>query len=276
MRVNRRTRVRLTVGERAVREVNEFTYLGIITSDGGAEKDVQRRIGKTTSVWQRLSPVWCSALISMAVKIHLCTTVIGPTAIQPSRTWKVTKNLRLRRILGISYQNHITNEEVLKPSRKSSLNAGRNRPDTPSRSAHTQDHNVLSTSQCSEKISKPLGFKGMKLKSLQLTSIVGADGVCRLPAVGQRDLSLFAVSDALSHISPLKEADSYRTRAGRLAGVKAVGRQRSVLSVLMQVSSLALDIKNNCSRTIKPQATVPTWPGFEGGTGPPVRVQRPP
>ena len=64
--------------------------------------------------------------LSLATKIQLYNTIIVPIAIYASETWKMTIKIAqklnvfnqkcLRRILGISYRDHITNEEVLRLS----------------------------------------------------------------------------------------------------------------------------------------------------------------
>jgi len=127
MRVNRKTKVQILIGQQTIEDVEEFTYLSsIISSDGDTERDVQCRISKALGVFQRMRQVRSSLSINTAVKIRLYTTIVVPTAIYASETWKVTKRISqklnvfhqrcLRRIMGISYHDRVTNEEVLQRS----------------------------------------------------------------------------------------------------------------------------------------------------------------
>ena len=64
--------------------------------------------------------------LSVSLKLQLYNTSVLPTAIYASETWKntsiIAKKLNtfnqrcLRRILGVTYRDHITNEEILRRS----------------------------------------------------------------------------------------------------------------------------------------------------------------
>jgi len=57
--------------------VDRFTYLGIILkSDGDAETDVNYRIGKVASVFQRMWSIGSSSLISTDTKIWLYKAIV--------------------------------------------------------------------------------------------------------------------------------------------------------------------------------------------------------
>ncbi|KAK1786551.1 hypothetical protein P4O66_002994 [Electrophorus voltai] len=125
MRANRQTKVQITIGQQTVEDIDEFTYLGSIVSnnDGGSEADDRCRIGKAAGVFQRLRCIWSSTTINTGIKMRLYSTIVIPTAIYASETWRNTKRIALklnifhqrclRRILGISYKDKITNEEIL-------------------------------------------------------------------------------------------------------------------------------------------------------------------
>ncbi|KAK1803205.1 hypothetical protein P4O66_021720, partial [Electrophorus voltai] len=125
MRVNRQTKGQITIGQQTVEDIDEFTYLGSIVSnnDGGSEADVRCRIGKAAGVFQRLRRIWSSTTINTGIKMGLYSTIVIPTTIYASETWRNTKRIAqklnvfhqrcVRRILGISYKDRITNEEVL-------------------------------------------------------------------------------------------------------------------------------------------------------------------
>ena len=115
----------ITVGWQSIEAVKQFTYLGsVLSNDGNTEADVNCRIGKTSAVFQRLRQVWSTTTINSKAKIRLYNTIILRTAIYASEPWKITTRIAgklnvfhqrcLRRILGITYLDHITNDEILR------------------------------------------------------------------------------------------------------------------------------------------------------------------
>ena len=106
-----------------VEKVNKFTYLGsVLTSDGEVETDINTRIGKAGSVFRNLQNIWKSNTITEKLKIKLLQTIVLPTCLYASETWKMSVKSRkkldafqqrcLRKILKITYRERITNEEV--------------------------------------------------------------------------------------------------------------------------------------------------------------------
>jgi len=60
-------------GGQNIDDVDRFTYLGsVLTYDGDAEAEVNCRVGKAASVFQRMRPIWTSSSISSSTK-HGCT-----------------------------------------------------------------------------------------------------------------------------------------------------------------------------------------------------------
>ncbi|WKY01902.1 hypothetical protein Q1695_015705 [Nippostrongylus brasiliensis] len=120
------------VGTGRLDVVNTFAYLGsTITTDGDVTVEVRSRIAKATAVFQRLRPLWTSSSISIDVKLRLYSSIVVPTAIYASETWKMsTSNVRrlnafhckcLRRIMKIRYADRITNVELLRRCRSKDL-----------------------------------------------------------------------------------------------------------------------------------------------------------
>ena len=59
MKINARNEEPLTINNTALKEVDEFVYLGSkITSDGNSEKDVDSRISKAKGAFAALHSVW--------------------------------------------------------------------------------------------------------------------------------------------------------------------------------------------------------------------------
>ena len=122
---NANTSTEITVGCQPIEEVKQFTYLGsVLSNDGNTEAHVNCRIGKASAVFQRLRQVWSATTINIKTKIRLYNTIVLPAAIYASETWKITTRIArklnvfhescLRRILGITYLDHITNDEILR------------------------------------------------------------------------------------------------------------------------------------------------------------------
>ncbi|KAK1785456.1 hypothetical protein P4O66_018823 [Electrophorus voltai] len=88
MRVNRQTKVQITIAQQTVEDIDKFTYLSSIVSnnDGGSEADVRCSIGKAAGVFQRLRRIWSSTTINTGIKMRLYSTIIIPTAIYASET----------------------------------------------------------------------------------------------------------------------------------------------------------------------------------------------
>ncbi|XP_065326078.1 NLR family CARD domain-containing protein 3-like [Pelmatolapia mariae] len=115
------------IGTQQLEEVEKFTNLGsVISHDGDAEVDVKWRIGKAAAVFRRMNKIWSSPTISLKIKLHFFNSIVIPTAIYASETWKVSACINtkldvfqqrcLRRILRIRYIDRITNEEILRRS----------------------------------------------------------------------------------------------------------------------------------------------------------------
>ena len=95
-----------------------------MSNDGDSEPDVRARIGEVASIFQRLRPIWSSTTINLNVKLRLYTAIVIPTAIYACETWKKTAMIThrldvfhrrcLRAILGISWRDHVTNEDVMR------------------------------------------------------------------------------------------------------------------------------------------------------------------
>ena len=113
------------VGQTSIEYVENFQYLGsYISRTGDAEIDVKARIGKAAAVFERLRPIWKSGAIRNDMKLRLYQSIVLPTTIYAGETWKRTAAISnkldvfhrrcLRTILGISWKDHITNEELMK------------------------------------------------------------------------------------------------------------------------------------------------------------------
>jgi len=114
----------IAIAQGNIEYVERFTYLGsVISSDGDVEADINTRLAKAAAVFPRLDNVWRSSKHSLKVKLDLYTFLIVSTAIYASETWKSTARVcqqlnvfhqrNLRKILGITWKDNVTNMEVL-------------------------------------------------------------------------------------------------------------------------------------------------------------------
>jgi len=82
------------------------------------------RLGKAASVFERLRQIWNSETLNTTTELHLYKSTVIPAAIYAANTWKGTKRIShmldvflrrcLRIILGISWRDHINNDELIK------------------------------------------------------------------------------------------------------------------------------------------------------------------
>ncbi|CAH1233043.1 Hypp565 [Branchiostoma lanceolatum] len=111
----------LVINTHRVEPVDRFCYLGgTITSDCKCDVDINLRIGRASSAMANLDRVWCSRRISPQTKIRLYNSLVLPILTYGGETWTLTaaQECRLdafdtkcqRRILGIRWYDHISND----------------------------------------------------------------------------------------------------------------------------------------------------------------------
>ena len=103
-----------------LKEVENFKYLGAIISNEGSQPEILSRIAQTTAAFSRLKVIWRDKKISLASKVKLMRTLILSTFLYACEIWTLTAEVEIqalemrcyRRLLNISYKDHVTNEEV--------------------------------------------------------------------------------------------------------------------------------------------------------------------
>ena len=107
--------------------VEQFTYLGsIITNNPSLETEIDKRIGKAATTLARLtSRVWTNTKLTVKTKMVVYKACVVSTLMYDSETWTtyarqvkrlISFHLRsIRRILGIPWQDRVSNTEVLSP-----------------------------------------------------------------------------------------------------------------------------------------------------------------
>jgi len=102
-----------------------------MTRTGDVDTDIHARIGNASAVFRWLRNVWRCSSICVNTKLRLCSSVVLPTAIYAGETWtSVAKTRRMldvfnRRclwnILGISWKDHVSNEELFERTKVDNL-----------------------------------------------------------------------------------------------------------------------------------------------------------
>ena len=103
-------------------EVDSFKYLGAVVTDQGSKPEVLSRIAQTTAALARLKTIWSDKHIPLISKIRLMRSLVISVLLYACETWTLTADILkklqatemrcFRKLLGISYRDHITNDAV--------------------------------------------------------------------------------------------------------------------------------------------------------------------
>ena len=112
----------IKVNGQKLEAVTSFKYLGSVITDEGSKPEVLSRITQTTAALTRLKPVWIDQSISLTSMIRLMRSLVTSIFLYACESWTLTAELQrriqameircYRKILHISYKDHVTNEEV--------------------------------------------------------------------------------------------------------------------------------------------------------------------
>ena len=118
------------VGEE-VEIVEKFTYLGsVVHSSTSCEPEVARRLGLAYGAMNSLEKaVWRSRYLSRKTKVRVFSSLVMPVLLYSCEAWTLTGELKrrlntfvcnsLRKILGIRWQDFVSNRRVLEMARMS-------------------------------------------------------------------------------------------------------------------------------------------------------------
>ena len=103
-------------------KVQSFKYLGAIISEEGSKPEVLARIAQATAALSSLKKIWRDLNITLRSKIRLLRSLVISIFLYACESWTLTADLQrriqamemrcYRRLLNISYTEHITNVEV--------------------------------------------------------------------------------------------------------------------------------------------------------------------
>ena len=112
----------IKVNGQKLETVTSFKYLGSVIADEGSKSEIISRIAQTTATLTRLKPVWDDWSISLSSKIHLVRSLVISIFLYACESWTLTAEIQrrihamemrcYRKILHISYKDHVTNEKV--------------------------------------------------------------------------------------------------------------------------------------------------------------------
>ena len=102
--------------------VTSFKYLGAVVSDDGSKPEALSRTAQATAALTKLKPIWRDNNISLGSKVKLMRSLVISIFLYACESWTLTAELEkrtqafemrcYRRLLNISYKDHVTNEEV--------------------------------------------------------------------------------------------------------------------------------------------------------------------
>ena len=104
-------------------DVDKFKYLGsYLTADSNIEKEIQTRIALASAAFQRMRPIWKSSNYRTETKLRLYQSNVRSVLLYAAETWRTTKQIEsklrgfegrcLRRILGLRWEQRVTNKEI--------------------------------------------------------------------------------------------------------------------------------------------------------------------
>ena len=117
----REIKIHYVKGQR-LEEVENFNYLGAIIFIEGSKPEILSRIAQAKAALSRLKIIWRDKNISLASKVKLMRMLVLSTFLYACESWTLTAEIErriqalemrcYRRLLNISYKNHVANEEV--------------------------------------------------------------------------------------------------------------------------------------------------------------------
>ena len=111
-----------------IKQVEKFKYLGsTITSDGRNDAEIKIRIGMAKDAFQKMEKVIKNKNITIETRNRILQCYVIPILTYGSECWTISPNMERkleaaemwfhRRMLHISWKDHVTNDEVLRRGR---------------------------------------------------------------------------------------------------------------------------------------------------------------
>lgn len=116
---------KIILNGKTLKQVTKFKYLGtLITPDARCTSEINSRIAQAKVAFENMGNIMKSKKISIHVRKRVLNTYVYPILTYASEGWNITKQHQkrleatemwfLRRMLRISYKDHMKNEDVLR------------------------------------------------------------------------------------------------------------------------------------------------------------------
>ncbi|GFO17497.1 endonuclease-reverse transcriptase [Plakobranchus ocellatus] len=112
----------IKVNGQILERVTKFKYLGSIITNEGSKPEILSRLAQTTAALTKLKSIWNNTNISISSKIRQLRSLVMSIFLYACESWTLNADIErriramemrcYRRLLGISYKDHTTNEEV--------------------------------------------------------------------------------------------------------------------------------------------------------------------
>jgi len=107
-----------------IKQTENFNYLGsVLTSDGRSDQEIKKRIAIAKDAFNKKKTIFTNARLSMTTKLRILRCYIWSILLYGCETWTISNNMQkklqaaemwfYRRMLKISWEERVTNEEVL-------------------------------------------------------------------------------------------------------------------------------------------------------------------
>jgi exonuclease III len=114
----------IKIENKELEQVTKFPYLGSwITEDAKCKDDIRHRLALGNAVSAKLKTLWQSHALTLKTKVEVCKTLIWAVVSYGCESWTLDKESEkrlqafemktLRRMLGVKWQDHRTNESIL-------------------------------------------------------------------------------------------------------------------------------------------------------------------
>ena len=112
----------IKVNGQKLETVTSFKYPDSVITDEGSKREILSKIAQTTAALTRLKPIWNDRCISLSSKTRMMHSIVTSIFLHAGESWIFTAELQrriramkmrcYRKVLRISYKDHVTNEGV--------------------------------------------------------------------------------------------------------------------------------------------------------------------
>ena len=125
MKVNKTNELTIKIDDTTVKESDSFQYLGsTICANGDSHKEIMIRIGKAGSSFSNIQKILQKGMLGQNNKLKIYQSLVLSILLYGCETWQIYASDQaklnafhtrcLRKIIGVTYKDRITNEEVFK------------------------------------------------------------------------------------------------------------------------------------------------------------------